>query len=80
MEAEEVRSAADHNLLGWHFQATELSQIKNDINDMGQKLFRLELIRGQLTPQQQTATVACVLHRQAVVSIRMGRSAHATFV
>jgi len=68
-KAEEVRAASDTPTLDWHFQADELNQIRNDVNDMGQKLHRLELIRGQLTPSQQAAVDASLPSLKEVAKV-----------
>jgi hypothetical protein len=62
---EDAMNAQDHaNLLenfdtnlsvSWRSHAGELTAIKHEVNDMGQKLCRLETIRTALAPWQQKA-------------------------
>jgi hypothetical protein len=58
----DARQAVDHAArlqsfqdgdLSWQTQADQLNQVKAEVNDMGQKLCRLETIRGVTEPWQQ---------------------------
>ena len=61
-EARKVRDNADqlkgmmsNAEYGWESEAFELDQIRNEINDMGQKLCRLETIRRVASPWERKA-------------------------
>jgi hypothetical protein len=54
MEAAILEVQARDQLVDWQTHAAELTEVRDDINDMGQKLCRLETIRGQLKPPQQS--------------------------
>ena len=51
--AAELQSFSDEPELSWHDHAIQLNQLKGEVNDMGQKLCRLETIRRVVAPWQQ---------------------------
>lgn len=55
---------ADH----WEFQASELNMVRYEVNQMGEKLCRLQTIHDQLMPWQQKAveSTAPVLKELAI--------------
>jgi hypothetical protein len=62
VDARKARSAADQLRafenepeISWQSHADRLAQIKNEVNDMGAKLCRLEAIRSAALPWQQKA-------------------------
>ena len=54
-QAATLQSFADNQTLGWQEHGFYLSQIRDEVNDMGAKLCRLETIRSAVAPWQQTA-------------------------
>jgi hypothetical protein len=55
-EAAKLEVQARNPLVDWQEHATELSEVRYDINHMGETLCRLQSIRGQL-PSDEQATV-----------------------
>jgi hypothetical protein len=55
MSADELKQFAVSPTLSWETHGMELESIKTAINDMGNKLCRLETIRRMLDPWQQKA-------------------------
>jgi hypothetical protein len=53
--ADELRIFAMNKDLTWHAHASELEQIKEEVNDIGAKICRLEAIRGIATQPEQMA-------------------------
>jgi hypothetical protein len=51
--AANLQSVADSQDFTWYTHSIELTQLKDLINDMGQKLCRLEIVRRVDTPWQQ---------------------------
>ncbi len=51
--ADRLRSFTEDPNLGWETHASQLEGLKDDINDIGAKLCRLETIRRVLAPWQQ---------------------------
>lgn len=51
--AEQLQSFANSPDLSWQSHANELSQVKSAVNDMGDRLCRLETIRRVVAPWQQ---------------------------
>jgi hypothetical protein len=54
MEAAKLEVQARDPQVDWQTHATELTEVRDDINYMGEKICRLETIRGQLAPLQQS--------------------------
>jgi hypothetical protein len=55
METAKLEVQARNPMVDWQTHAIELSAVRYDVNHMGEKLCRLETIRGQLAPDQQKA-------------------------
>lgn len=51
--AANLQSFADDPNVTWQVHATELNQLRTEVNDMGNKLCRLETIRRVVAPWQQ---------------------------
>jgi len=62
IEAKEAASQADllaslgRHDSSWEMQSSQLAEIKDTLNDLGAKIARLEDLRGQMEPAQQTQT------------------------
>ena len=52
-QADRLRGFSMNTGIGWQSHASELSSIKAEINDLGAKLCRLEIIRTAVLPWQQ---------------------------
>lgn len=66
-QAATLQSFSDNQTLGWQEHAFYLSQLRDEVNDMGAKLCRLETIRSAVSPWQQTVIdkVEAELHLMA---------------
>ncbi len=53
-QASELEMLARNPMSDWQDQAVDLTQIRADVNHMGQNLCRLESIRGQLSSDEQS--------------------------
>jgi hypothetical protein len=53
-DADQLQTYDRGNSVGWEVQADQLDILKQEVNDMGAKLCRLESIRRVLAPWQQT--------------------------
>jgi hypothetical protein len=51
--AANLQSFADDPNISWQAHATELTQLKSEVNNMGKKICRLETIRRVVAPWQQ---------------------------
>ena len=51
--AAQLQSFSRDSVLSWQADANQLSQVRNEVNDMGKKLCRLESIRRVVAPWQQ---------------------------
>lgn len=54
-EAAKLEMQTRDTRVDWQTHAVELTEVRYDINQMGERLCRLETIRGQLAPEQQSA-------------------------
>ena len=68
-QADRLRGFSTNPVIDWQTHASELSSIKAEINDMGAKLCRLEIIRPAVLPWQQQA-----IDRTAVVVREMANN------
>jgi hypothetical protein len=55
-QADQLRALDRTPDISWQSDASQLTQIKAKVNDMGQKLCRLQVIRPAVLPWQQKAT------------------------
>jgi hypothetical protein len=53
--ADKLQAAAEDTDLDWRYDAMQLNTIRDDINNMGNMLCRLETIRRVASPQEQRA-------------------------
>ena len=53
--ADNLENFATNTEIDWQLHADQLTRIKHEVNDMGQRLCRLEAIEGAVAPWQRTA-------------------------
>jgi|YelNatPaOPRAMG01_1025707.scaffolds.fasta_scaffold58148_1 DNA repair exonuclease SbcCD ATPase subunit len=67
-DAHELEMYAGRNQLDWRSHAFQLNQIRDHINAMGEKLERLQEIRGMLAPWQREAVDRVVPNAQELAA------------
>ncbi|HZT70017.1 MAG TPA: hypothetical protein VFC10_09780 [Terriglobia bacterium] len=67
-DAHELAMYASRNQLHWRSHAFQLNQIRDHINAMGEKLERLQEVRGMLAPWQQKAVDRVVPNAQELAA------------